>query len=330
MDATEHDDPVEVTPEPEEDAAPQEAPPVDARDACEHARTLLRRIDESLAAGGSLEASGIPTAVGDLVDAALSDRTALLECASGTGDSGDGAYLVAHSVNVAIYSLALASLVDTERDFLEQVTCGALLHDVGLMSLGRGIVDKPGPLTREEWRYVREHPALGARMLAGAFGVDPAATVVALEHHIGVDGSGYPDRTPHRTPHLASRIVAIADAYDAMTSPRSYAPARPGDEAMAVLARNAEASYDPVLTGLFIGMLGIHPPGSVVGLEDGRTAVVVRPGSADPLKPVVEVTPDGAGAEEERVLLDLAEPGAPAIEYALEPSAPGTDADDRL
>jgi HD-GYP domain-containing protein (c-di-GMP phosphodiesterase class II) len=132
-------------------------------------------------------------------------------------------------------------------------------------------------------------------MVAVMPGVDRAAIVPILEHHMRYDGAGYPHRSPARSSHIVSRIVAIADAYDAMTSKRSYSAARVQDQAMSQLAKCAGTSLDPVLVRLFVNMLGMFPPRTVVRLSSGEVAVVVAPTEDQPLKPTVRIITSPAG-----------------------------------
>jgi HD-GYP domain-containing protein (c-di-GMP phosphodiesterase class II) len=153
---------------------------------------------------------------------------------------------------------------------------------------------------------MRQHPVLGAEHAALIPGLDKSSIVIILEHHMRHDLTGYPQRRPRRLQHLASRIVAVADAYDAMTSSRAYSAARVQDEAMSLLAQSAGTALDPVLSRLFISVMGVYPPRSIVRLSDGNTAIVIRPGEGDPLRPEVRVIADATGAIIDPVTVNLA------------------------
>ncbi len=142
------------------------------------------------------------------------------------------------------------------------------------------------------------------------------------------DGSGYPSRSPRRPQHLAARIVAVADAYDAMTSRRSYSAARVHDEAMELLVRSAGTALDPALVRLFVTMMGVYPPRSVVRLSDGSTAVVLRPNASDPLRPFVNLIADGEGTMlAEPVALDLGVATGLEVVCCLDPADLNIDVD---
>lgn len=299
------------------------------RQAYENAVGLVREFDTVLRGGRQISSASVRAAVSGLVDGVLQQRGELLQLTA-MRDYDD--YTFYHSVNVAILALGLGSIISCEPRFLTALGTGALLHDVGKLTIDRELLNKPGALTPEEWQMMREHPVAGARIVSGIPGIDRSAAIIALEHHIAYNGSGYPqtrrDGGIHQ--HLASRIVAVADAYDAMTSRRAYSAARSQTEAMRLIADNAGHTLDPVLARLFIGMLGAYPPRSVVRLDDGRLAVVMRPGEDDPVRPLVRViaAPDGELVEPYEVDLSVAE--APAISEHLEPSTLNIDVDHYL
>lgn len=255
--------------------------------------SLMREIERLLRTNRHVSSARVKGVVRSLVDNVLTNRYAMLQL---TGLKNYDEYTFYHSANVAILSLALGSTVTTDYRFLSSLGVGALLHDIGKLTVDLRILNKPGALTPEEWADVRQHPVGGAEMTALLPGVDKSAIVTILEHHMQWDGAGYPARAPRRKQHLSSRIVAVADSYDAMTSRRSYSAARVQDDAMALLAQSAGTSLDPALVKLFIRMMGLYPPRSIVRLSGGEVAIVLEPDERDPLRPVVRVIATGGGA----------------------------------
>jgi HD-GYP domain-containing protein (c-di-GMP phosphodiesterase class II) len=276
----------------------------DGRQAYDSALDLMRELDGLVRANRKAGASRVKSVVRNLIDNVMVNRFAMLEL---SGLKSHDEYTFYHSANVAILSLALGSAITTDYRFLSSLGVGALLHDIGKLAVDLSILNKPGALTAEEWALVRHHPVLGAEHAALIPGLDKSAIVIILEHHMRHDLTGYPPRRPRRQQRLASRIVAIADAYDAMTSSRVYSAARVQDEAMALVAQSAGTALDPVLTRLFVSMMGVYPPRSVVRLSDGRTAIVLKPGHNDPLKPEVRVIADEAGVIIDPLTVDLAD-----------------------
>ena len=250
----------------------------DAGDALEHSRGV-----DPLQVRGAVRA---------LVDGVLANRHSMLKL---TGLKVLDKYTFYHSVNVAILSIALGSAISEDEEFLRLLGAGALLHDVGKLVVGRTMLEKAGELTPDEWETMRSHPTAGAQMVSLMPGIDKAVLVPILEHHMGWDGRGYPVRTPLRRQHITSRIVAIADSYDAMTSRRAYSAARTPGDALALIVKDAGSAFDPALVSVFVNLMGAYPPLSMVRLSSGEVAVVLRPSEEDLLRPVVRIiaTPEG-------------------------------------
>jgi HD-GYP domain-containing protein (c-di-GMP phosphodiesterase class II) len=200
------------------------------------------------------------------------------------------------------------------------------------MAVDRAILNKSGSLEPEEWSLMRRHPRRGAEIAASIPGMDKSSMIVIFEHHMRYDGRGYPRYAiAGATQHVASRITAVADAFDAMTSRRSYSAARLQDDAMSVLVRNVDTSFDPTLTRMFVELLGVYPPRSVVRLTGGEVGVVVRPGLLTPQTPVVRVFSASDGTLIDPFDLDLADPAEAdgrEIEACLDPSRMNVSADD--
>jgi putative nucleotidyltransferase with HDIG domain len=195
-----------------------------------------------------------------------------------------------HSVNVGILSLLMGFQIGLDRSLLSTLGLAALLHDIGKVRIPREVLTKPGRLTPEEQQTVRRHAVLGAHLLRNLSGQARLAILAAFEHHANYDLSGYPAITAKRVPHLLSRIVQIADYFDAMTSARRpYRRALLPSEAIREIGKGAGTLYDPVLARVFIQVMGLYPVGSVVELDTGALGVVVRPGERDVARPVVRV-----------------------------------------
>ncbi len=289
--------------------------------------SLLREIDRLMKVNRSVSAGKVKGVVRSMVDNVLTNRYAMLHL---TGLKNYDEYTFYHSANVAILSLALGSAVSTDYRFLSSLGVGALLHDIGKLSVDLDILNKPGALTPEEWANVRLHPVIGAQTVAQLPGVDKASVVTILEHHMRFDSTGYPTRIPPRRQHLASRIVAIADSYDAMTSKRSYSAARVQDEAMEMLVKSAGSSLDPGLVRLFVRLMGVYPPRSVVRLSGGEVGIVISPSPSDPLRPVVRVIATPHGDFIEPADIDLTTQEQLSVRSCIDPRLLNIDVDDYL
>ncbi|NTU70423.1 MAG: HD domain-containing protein [Coriobacteriia bacterium] len=299
----------------------------DARMAFDGAISVIREIHSAIASDAGVAPRRVAGVTKSLVDNVLSDRSAMLQMA---GLKSFSEYTYYHSANVAILSVALGSTVTRDPHFLSALGSGALLHDIGKLEVGLDIIEKPGKLDAEEWERVRRHPMLGAKMASQMAGVDSAVLLPILEHHMAWDGSGYPSRTPRRKQHVASRIVAIADSYDAMTSNRSYSAARAQDVAMRVIVESAGSTLDPVLVRLFARMMGAYPPRSVILLSDNRVAVVVAPSEDDPHKPRVRVIANADGTTVTPVEIALDARPELSVLGLIDPATLNIDIDDYL
>ena len=190
-------------------------------------------------------------------------------------------HLISHSANVAILSVLLGQRLGLSKSRLGELCLAAFLHDAGKLEVTRDVLDKPGPLAPQEWEEMRKHPIGAARaLLSGHRLTVPSmrAVVVAYEHHLNYDMSGYPPSQIRDHVSLFGNIVAIADRYDALTTARryrrfSYTP----HEVVGYLVYYAGTFFDPLLVKLFVAMIGLYPPGTLVGLDTGEVGVVCEP-----------------------------------------------------
>ncbi|MFH1833439.1 MAG: HD-GYP domain-containing protein [bacterium] len=208
-------------------------------------------------------------------------------------------FLICHSIDVAVLAVVLGRRLGMSKAKLGELCLAGLLHDAGKLGLPRAILNKPGTLDADEQAEVRRHPILGALSLLSdrrLTSADMNNVVVAFEHHLNYDLTGYPriEIKDHVT--LFGRIVAIVDRYDAMTSPRPYRDRNfTPHEALVYVIRNAGRYFDPILVKLFVEIMGLYPPGTMVELTSGELAVVfASPASGRPLdRPKVRVVARG-------------------------------------
>jgi response regulator RpfG family c-di-GMP phosphodiesterase len=155
-------------------------------------------------------------------------------------------YTRGHSVRVSHYSVAIGRTLGLEGEMLRQIELGGHVHDIGKIGVRESVLNKAGPLTPDEYAHVMTHPMLGWRVLSPLFGDTPHALNIVRSHHERFDGSGGPDGLAGKAIPFEARIVAVADALDAMTS---YRPYRLGemtlDRALLEIRRNAGAQFDP-------------------------------------------------------------------------------------
>jgi HD-GYP domain-containing protein (c-di-GMP phosphodiesterase class II) len=184
---------------------------------------------------------------------------------------------------------------------LYELGLAALFHDIGKQRVSSEIVNKTTPLTEAEWREMMEHPTEGLLMLFSTRGLSEApyrAMLVAYEHHMKTDQTGYPRSRRPRSPTLFSRIVATADGFDAATSKRSYQQQPwPPDEVLREMRENPRRGFDPLLVKALINVTGVYPVGTLAILDTQELAVVVarNPDPARLHQPLVRIVSDAMG-----------------------------------
>jgi HD-GYP domain-containing protein (c-di-GMP phosphodiesterase class II) len=182
-------------------------------------------------------------------------------------------YTAGHSSRVSQLSCATSAAMGLGIEDVERIRIGALLHDIGKIGIADSVLQKPGRLTNEEFALVKEHPAIGRRILEGVRGF--AAYLDAVElHHENWDGTGYPKGQSHEETPLDARIIHVADAYDAMTTNRSYRRRMTHAEAIGELRRCAGTQFDPQVVSIFAEL-----PREIVGNQD--LSLQVNPDAAE-------------------------------------------------
>ena len=217
-------------------------------------------------------------------------------------------YTYHHMINVCVLSLALGHAIGLEREQVINLGIGALLHDVGKVKVPRQILQQAGPLDEEQWRIVQHHPVDGTGLILQTSRdlYHPAATVV-LEHHAAYDASGYPSLRGNRQPTLLSRIVAVADCFDAVTSARPYRQPEERRQALSLLQAGAGKGFDPRVVRAFVRMMGLYPIGTLAELSTGEVGVVVRNHDRLLAHPTLKMILDAAGSSCEPEERDLSE-----------------------
>ncbi|HEY7282659.1 MAG TPA: HD domain-containing phosphohydrolase, partial [Actinomycetota bacterium] len=188
-----------------------------------------------------------------------------------------------------------------------------------------------GALSEEQWRLIQKHPVDGAGLIliTGQDLFDPAVSIV-LEHHAGYDLGGYPHLTARPRPAMPSRLVAVADCFDAVTSKRSYRQAEERRQALSILQAGAGRGFDPVVVRTFVRMLGIFPVGSLVELDTGEVGMVIRNHDRLLARPMVRIVLDATGTPAEPVEVDLSDRTsqgsyARSVRRSMDPNELGVD-----
>jgi HD-GYP domain-containing protein (c-di-GMP phosphodiesterase class II) len=228
-------------------------------------------------------------------------------------------YTFTHALNVCVLSSALARALRLSEEMVNAIAMAALCHDLGKKEVPKEILNRNGPLEPKEWLLMERHPSFGARLLLEIPGVEsahPLLPVVAYQHHMGANQSGYPkvqEHLPQHTLHYASLLVAVADVYDALRTVRPYRRALTVAKAATILIRDAlSGKLHKEYVSSFLLLLNVLAAGRKVILSDGSCGMIVETHTGYPLCPMV-------GDESGRIR-DLSAPSSPTIWEVVEDS----------
>ena len=208
-----------------------------------------------------------------LVDICLEDDYSFLGV---TSVKNGEAYAAHHAANVAVLSIALGEKLGLNKVTLADLGMGAVFHDVGLRDCPAEILMKPDPLDSKDRSLIEQHPMRSVEFLLNQRSFNKSTLsqiIVAFEHHRNYDGTGYPFGS--RRPDILSRVVTIADVYDAMTTRRPWRAALMPDEALGRMSRESGKRFDAALLKVFVNTVGLYPVGTLVRLDSGDLGVVI-------------------------------------------------------
>lgn len=201
-------------------------------------------------------------------------------------------YTAEHSVRVSLLAVALGRELELLEKELEDLGVAAMLHDVGKIKIPDEILNKEGALKPEEYELMKTHTTHGRQLLMSKSDVPPVAVDVAASHHEHLNGKGYPKGlTSEKIPFFA-KIVAVVDAFDAITSDRVYSTARSTLEALRILYECRGQQFDEEIVRAFVRLVGIYPPGHIVELTNGQAGIILSCERNNKLRPKVIVVRD--------------------------------------
>ena len=198
-------------------------------------------------------------------------------------------YTAEHCMRVGILAIAFGRFLGLEEKELELLGMGGMLHDVGKMKVPTDILNKPARLNRIEFDIMRQHSTFGKEILEKYQELEPMIIDTAHYHHERIDGKGYPEGIHGSYLHKYIRMVTIVDAYDAITSDRTYKEGSPAFDALKILFSERDKHFDSELVESFIQMIGVYPPGTLVELTNGEVGIVVSANTESRLRPKIEL-----------------------------------------
>jgi HD-GYP domain-containing protein (c-di-GMP phosphodiesterase class II) len=306
---------IEITQQKEDDRKDEEKDPgrkrrERAKKAYSHALNALHEVTEKTSRGlvGVRKARRLAQTIVDLV---REDKSLILGLS--TIKQFDD-YTYTHSINVSLLATALGRQIGLSKVALEQLCVRALFHDLGKVEIPTTILHKEGKLSAEEWQTMQNHPVVGVRKILRISANKAMRSKIIqgpFEHHLNNDLTGYPKTHFIKRVSLMGKILRIADVYEALTAERVYRPRSfTPDEALRKMWSEAGKSFDPILLKCFISMMGIYPVGSLVELNDSRTALVIEYPEGSPKDmPIVQIlVEDGAGGRTRGETISLAAP----------------------
>ncbi|QZY56029.1 HD-GYP domain-containing protein [Crassaminicella profunda] len=236
------------------------------------AKNIIRETMKDVYMGRSIQTKEVFEAVSNILDDLLGNKDIMLNLSDIKAVDD---YTFAHSVNVCVLSLITGITMGYNRDKLEKLGIGAVLHDIGKIAIPPDILNKPGKLTDIEYKIIQEHPRLGYDIVKEHATISSLSAMVILTHHERHDGKGYPLGKKGKEIFEFSRIVAVADVYDALTSDRVYKKKVLPHEAIEYLRAMGDLQFDSEIVNNFAAHVAPYPVGTIVKLSTGVQGIVV-------------------------------------------------------
>lgn len=298
-----------------------------ALDIREKTRQYLDVLMDDARLGKHVSIQGVRTVITELLDTILSNPAASMWLIQ-LRDRDQHTAL--HSINTSVLSMIFARHEGLDRDAIEAVGMGGLLHDIGKVRMPRSLLHKEGPLSEEDWKVMKRHPEEGHRMLSQSGGASDAVLRIVLQHHERLDASGYPRRLHGEQIDPLALLVGLVDAYDAITGDWPNSPALSPHKALARLRKQSAEQFGADRVERFIRCMGVYPIGTLVSLSNGAKGMVVSHNRGSRLKPVVMMVEDPKGNPyRKRPLINLAAETRPGVDWqimsALDPAEFGDD-----
>ncbi|MGR6898771.1 HD-GYP domain-containing protein [Rummeliibacillus sp. BSL5] len=231
-------------------------------------------------------------------------------------------YIYQHSMQVAIYSIAIAKEMNYSATELRQIGIGAILHDVGKMMIPQTILSKPDRLSDQEYETMKQHAQFGFDLLRNLHTISLLSAHCAFQHHERLDGSGYPRGLLNFEIHPYAKIIAVADVFDAVTSNRVYREKMMPSHGVEIIKKGSGTLYDEQVVEAFRRSVAYYQNGTVLLLSDGRRGIVCKQYKDNPERPWLRIFEESGRmvkATYELLLADCPEVFVESIDDAFVP-----------
>ena len=212
-------------------------------------------------------------------------------------------YTFTHMVNVSVLAMSQARALNLDGAQLREFGFAALMHDIGKVKTPVEILNKPDKLSKDEFEIMKRHVVDGAHILRKTAETPALAPIVAFEHHLRQDLSGYPENIGHRSLNMCTMVVNIADVFDALRSNRPYRQGLATDRIRAIMGEQGNPAFNQRLLKRFVNLMGLFPVGNLVRLNTDEIGVVTAEHPNDPFRPQVKIVMDKDGQWLEETVL---------------------------
>ena len=255
----------------------------------ENATVTLDRVFDSIRSGHQGDIQAVQQAINPLIEGVFRNQEAVAALLR-LKESGE--YRYNHGVSMAVWAAIIGRHIGLHVTELEKLAVGCAMCDVGMTQLPSELLGQAENLTDQQKKIIQAHPKMGADLVAASDDVDFEILAIIENHHERMDGSGYPRGLKGAAIPLLARIAGLVDTYDAMITPRPYAPARTSHEATQELLDCKGTLFQESLVEQFVQAIGLFPTGTVVELNTGEVAIVVTQNDTRRLKPEVVIVLD--------------------------------------
>lgn len=262
---------------------------VKARKAYSAANKIITSIMRDIRLGKQIETAQAAQVVEQMTDSIFRNKDAMLSL---TRLRGKDDYTFQHSVGVCALLVSFGRALELDRETIQSIGVGALLHDVGKMKVPDEILNKPGKLTDDEFKIMKSHVVHSRDLMEDTPGMTQIGIDVAAQHHERFDGSGYPHGLKHDGISLYGQMAAIVDVYDAITADRCYHNGMETTVALRKLVEWSKFHFSEKLTHAFVRSVGIYPVGTLVKLESELLGIVYEQHEKNLLMPKIRVMYD--------------------------------------